>query len=391
MCIRDRNKVQEKKASIVSGLTRGVEGLFKKNGVDYYKGLGAFKDKNTIGIKLNDGKDEEVTGKNIIIATGSDAAQLKELPFDGKVVVSSTEVLSLPKVPKKMIVIGAGIIGLELGSVYNRLGSEVTVLALTDIIPGSDSDMVKELSTALKQQGMKILTNTKMETHKMVDGGIEITTSQKKGKKGPTLKAEHVMVAIGRVPYTKDLNLEAVGIKKDQSGRVEINDKFQTAVPHVFAIGDVVRGAMLAHKAEEEGVAVVEIIKNGEGHVNYNCIPSVLYTHPEVAFVGKTEEELKKQKIQYGKGSFPMAANARAKCNDDFRGLVKVLTDKKTDKILGVHMIGSDAGEMIHEAALAMEYGASSEDVSRTCHAHPTLSEAMKEACMAAHSKAIHI
>jgi dihydrolipoamide dehydrogenase len=383
----------KQKDEAVTGLTKGIETLFKKNKVDYAKGTGSFCSKNEIDVKLNDGKQDKIRAKNIIIATGSDVSPLpgEPLKIDEKIVVSSTGALSLKEVPKKMIVIGAGVIGLELGSVYQGLGAEVIVVEYMDkVIPFADGEVSTFMQKYFTKEGFKFLMG-----HKVVGGSVGensakvIVENNKTGEK-KEYQADIVLVSTGRRPYTAALKASDFGVKMDKQGRIEINDHLQTSLPGVWAIGDVVRGAMLAHKAEEEGIACVENILGEHGHVNYNAIPGVIYTHPEIAFVGKTEEELKKENVAFNKGFFPMMGNSRARAMHDAEGFVKVLADKKTDKILGVHMISSVAGEAIAEAVLAMEYGASSEDVGRTCHAHPTMSEAVKEACLGAHFKPIH-
>lgn len=384
-------KTIKKKDSIVTSLTKGVESLFRKYKVDYIKGSASFENANTIKVEGLDGKVKTVTAKNIMIASGSDAAPFPGLPFDEKVIISSTGALSLKEIPKKMIVIGGGVIGLELGSVYKRMGSEVTVVEYQNtILPGTDLEIAKELTKWLKKQGMKILTGHKVLNGKNLGNSAEIQIQPVKGGDVQSISADVVLVSIGRRPYTEGLALDKVGVEIDNKGRVKIDKKFTTNVPNVFAIGDVVEGPMLAHKAEEEGIACVENLIGQHGHVNYGNIPSVIYTNPEVGCTGKTEEQLKAEKIEYKKGIFPFLANSRAKCNDQIEGMVKILTDKKTDKILGVHILGPNASEMIAEGNLALEYGMSGEEVARTCHAHPTLSEAFKEACMAAWNKSIN-
>ncbi|KAI8322722.1 dihydrolipoyl dehydrogenase [Martensiomyces pterosporus] len=367
------------KEKAVKGLTQGIAFLFKKNNVEWLKGTGTLKSANEIEVSLNDGGKESITAKNIIIATGSEPAPFPGFEIDEKQIVTSTGALSLEKVPEKMIVIGGGVIGLELGSVWSRLGSEVTVVEyLPAIGAGMDAELAKAFQRSLTKQGLKFKTSTKV-----------IDSEKKDGKE--TLEADVVLLSVGRRPYTEGLGLENAGIKPDAKGRIELADgAFRTSVPNIRVIGDVTVGPMLAHKAEEEGIAAVEHITNGYGHVNYDVIPSVIYTHPEVAWVGKNEQQLKEEGVKYKIGSFPFTANSRAKTIDDAEGLVKIITDAETDRILGAHIIGPNAGEMIAEACLAMEYGGSAEDVARTCHAHPTMAEAFKEACMAAYSKAIH-
>lgn len=383
--------VQKKKSTIVTSLTKGIEMLFGKNKVEYVKGYAKLTGKNTIEVDGPDGKKRTVNAKNIIIATGSEPTPFPGIPFDEKLIVSSTGALSLASIPKKLIVVGGGVIGLELGSVYSRFGSEVTVVEFLDrIVPGADTEIGTNFSRLLTKQGLKIMTKTKVLSGKAVGNGVEVVVQPVAGGKEQTLTGDVLLVATGRRAFTEKLGLKELGINVDKAGRVEINSHFQTNVPGIFAIGDVVAGPMLAHKSEEEGIACVEHIAGKGGHVNYNAIPGVIYTHPEVAWVGKTEEQLKEEKVAYNKGYFPFVANSRAKANAEPDGTIKVLSDKTTDRILGVHVLGPNAGEMIAEAVLAIEYGASSEDIARTCHAHPTLSEALKEACMAVYSKPIH-
>ncbi|KAK7061126.1 dihydrolipoamide dehydrogenase precursor [Paramarasmius palmivorus] len=390
------------KENSVTGLTKGIEFLFKQNGVTYVKGTASFASPTQISVALNDngGTTTTLNAKNTIIATGSEVTPFPggAVPdIDEKVIVSSTGALSLEKVPEKLIVIGGGVIGLELGSVWSRLGAEVTVVEFLGGIGGAgiDEEVAKQFQRLLSKQGLKFKLNTKVvggERVKFANGGegVSVKVEAAKGGKEELLDADVVLVAIGRRPYTQGLNLEAIGVEVDNRGRVVIDDQFNTSVKGIKCIGDATFGPMLAHKAEEEGIAAVEYIKSGHGHVNYNVIPSVVYTHPEVAWVGKTEQDLKKEGVQYNVGKFSFTANSRAKTNLDTDGFVKILAEKETDRILGVHVIGPNAGEMISEGVLAMEYGASSEDVARTCHAHPTLSEAFKEACMAAFGKPIH-
>jgi len=387
----DFAKVMSKKEEIVKGLTGGIEYLFKKNKVDYVKGWGTFKDANTIVAKTAEGKEETISAKNIMIATGSEVIKLPFLPLDEEVFVSSTGALSLKKIPEHLIVIGAGVIGTELGSVYKRLGSKVTVIEYGDrVAPFLDVEVSKAFQKSLEKQGLVFKLGTKVTGGKRTGNSAEVVMEAVKGGSQETLKADVVLVCTGRRPNTDNLGAQDLGLKMDKIGRIEINNHFQTNIPNIYAIGDVVTGPMLAHKAEEEGIACVEMLAGKGGHVNYEAIPNVIYTHPEVASVGRSEEELKRDGVEYKKGSFPFMANSRAKANVDSDGLIKVLTDSKTDRILGVHIIGPNAGEMIAEAVLGLEYGASAEDIARTCHAHPTLSEALKEACMAAYDKPIH-
>ncbi|KAG8718589.1 dihydrolipoamide dehydrogenase precursor [Ceratobasidium sp. 394] len=382
------------KDTAVTGLTKGIEGLFKKNKVTYIKGTGSFASPTEIDVDLNEGGTTTVTAKNVIIATGSEVTPFpgSGLEIDEKIVVSSTGALDLQEVPKKMVVVGGGIIGLEMGSVWSRLGAEVTVVEFLGGIGGVgiDEEIAKQFQRTLQKQGFKFKLNTKVLGGKKLDGRVELEIEGAKDGKKETLDADVVLVSIGRRPYTQGLNLEKIGVELDKRGRVVVDDAFNTSVPGVKCIGDATFGPMLAHKAEEEGIAAVEIIKRGHGHVNYSAIPSVVYTHPEVAWVGKTEQDLKTEGVAYKVGKFPFAANSRAKTNADHEGIVKFLVEKETDRILGCHIIGPNAGEMIASAVLAIEYSASAEDIARTCHAHPTLSEAFKEAAMAAYDAPIH-
>jgi dihydrolipoamide dehydrogenase len=382
------------KDTSVTGLTKGVEMLFKQNKVDYIKGAASFISSTRLSVDLLEGGSTEVEAKNIVIATGSEVSPFPGggIEIDEKQIVSSTGALELKEVPKKMVVIGGGIIGLEMGSVWSRLGAEVTVVEFLGGIGGQgiDEEIAKQFQKILTKQGIKFKVNTKVVSAEKTGGQVLIKTESAKGGKEEMLEADVVLLAVGRRPYTEGLNLEAIGVEKDNKGRIVIDDQFNTSVKGVKCIGDVTFGPMLAHKAEEEGIAAVEYIKSGHGHVNYAAIPSVVYTHPEVAWVGRTEQDLKAAGVQYNVGKFPFAANSRAKTNLDTEGQVKFLSEKETDRILGVHIIGPNAGEMIAEAVLAIEYGASSEDIARTTHAHPTLSEAFKEAAMAVYSKSIH-
>ncbi|GAB0136021.1 hypothetical protein EsDP_00004339 [Epichloe bromicola] len=380
------------KDSAVNGLTKGVEFLLKKNGVDYIKGAASFVNENDIKVALNEGGETTVRGKNILIATGSEATPFPGLKIDEKRVITSTGAIALEKIPETMIVIGGGIIGLEMASVWSRLGTKVTVVEFLGQIggPGMDAEIAKATHKLFKKQGMEFKLNTKVISGDSSGDKVSLNVDAAKGGKSETLDADVVLVAIGRRPYTQGLGLENIDMELDERGRVIIDSEYRTKIPHIRCVGDVTFGPMLAHKAEEEAVAVVEYIKKGYGHVNYGCIPSVMYTYPEVAWVGQNEQDLKNQKIPYRVGTFPFSANSRAKTNLDTDGLVKMLADPETDRLLGVHIIGPNAGEMIAEGTLALEYGASTEDIARTCHAHPTLSEAFKEAAMATSSKAIH-
>ncbi|KAJ1930087.1 dihydrolipoamide dehydrogenase precursor [Tieghemiomyces parasiticus] len=386
-------QMMKMKEEAVGGLTKGIEFLFKKNGVDYIKGHGRFVSANELEVDLLDGGKKSLKAKNVIIATGSEPTHLPGLEVDEKQIITSTGALSLEKVPEKMIVIGGGVIGLELGSVWSRMGAEVTVVEyLGSIGAGMDAQLAKAFHRTLQKQGLKFKLSTKVVGSDRADGKVQLHVEAAKGGKAETLEADVVLVAVGRRPNTDGLNAEQAGVELNQRGQVKIGDRFvaSTSHPHIRCIGDVTYGPMLAHKAEEEGIAAVEDIAGGHGHVNYDVIPSVIYTHPEVAWCGKNEEQLKADGIKYRVGSFPFSANSRAKTNGDSEGLVKIISDAETDRILGAHIMGPNAGEMIAEAVLAMEYGASSEDVARTCHAHPTLSEAFKEAAMATYDSPIH-
>ena len=380
------------KDKAVAELTGGIAYLFKKNKVDYVEGFGTLKDKNTVEVKPEKGKATTLSAKHIIIATGSAPVELPFAKFDGSTIISSTEALSLPKVPKHMVVIGGGVIGLELGSVWRRLGAEVTVIEYMPLIlPGMDGDVSKNMARILKKQGMDIRTKTKVTAVKAGKSGAELTIEPAEGGTAEKLSADVVLVSVGRKPYTEGLGLEKLGVAMDDRGRIKVGHDFATNVDGIYAIGDVVEGPMLAHKAEDEGIATADNIAGLTGYVNHDVIPGVVYTMPEVASVGKTEEELKAAGTAYNVGKFPFSANSRAKAYGETEGFVKVIACKETDKVLGVHMIGTDAGNMIAEAALAMEFGASSEDIALTCHAHPTHAEAVKEAAMAAYDKPIHM
>ncbi|MEA2906093.1 MAG: dihydrolipoamide dehydrogenase [Alphaproteobacteria bacterium] len=376
----------------VDGNTKGVAFLFKKNKIDPFSGTGRIVGTGKVEVKGTDGKTEMLETKNIVIATGSDVARLKGIEIDEKRIISSTGALTLDKVPEKLLVIGAGVIGLELGSVWRRLGSEVVVVEFLDrILPGMDGEVAKSFQRILEKQGMVFKLGAKVTA---IDASGKMLKSQVEpaaGGAADTIDADVVMVCIGRVPYTEGLGLKAAGVELDSRGRVQTDGHFATNVKGIYAIGDVIAGPMLAHKAEDEGVAVAEIIAGQAGHVNYDVIPNVIYTFPEVASVGKSEEELKDAGIAYSTGKFPFSANGRAKVNLQTDGFVKILADARTDRVLGVHIVGPDAGNMIAEAAVAMEFGAAAEDIARTCHAHPTLTEAVKEAAMAVAKRSIHM
>lgn len=390
----DFGKLMKYKQKTVKALTSGVEGLFKKYKVDYVKGFGKITAKDTVSVELLDNKgSESLKAKNILIATGSVPASLPPCPVDneGGKIVDSTGILDKKEIPKHLVVVGAGVIGLEMGSVYSRLGSKVTVVEFSDTaVPSLDKEVGKEFTKLLKKQGMDIKLGEKVTASKVEGDTVTLTVEPSKGGEAKTIECDTVLVATGRKPFTDGLGLEELGIQTDKLGRVEVDEHFQTQVPNVFAIGDVIKGPMLAHKAEEEGIACVERIAGLPGHVNYDAIPSVIYTYPEVAAVGKTEQELKEAGVKYNVGKFPFLANSRAKANSETDGFVKIISDKETDKMLGAHVIGPNAGEMIAEGVIGIEYGAASEDIARTCHAHPTLSEAFKEACSAAYDKPIN-
>ncbi|MCX7743040.1 MAG: dihydrolipoyl dehydrogenase [Flavobacteriales bacterium] len=388
----DLAQMIKRKAEVVKQTTDGIQYLMKKNKIDVYHGHGSFKDEHIITIKKDDGSTEEISGKNIVIATGSKPAILPGIEIDKKRIITSTEALELKEIPKHLIVIGGGVIGLELGSVYARLGAKVSVVEYMDrLIPTMDSTLSKELQKVLKKLEFDFYFNHKVTAVKSSSKKVTVTALDKDGKE-IQLEGDYCLVAVGRRAYTNGLNLENAGLKTDERGKVPVNDHLQTAVPHIYAIGDVVRGAMLAHKAEDEGVAVAEIIAGQKPHINYLLIPNVVYTWPEVAAVGYTEEQLKEMRKAYKSGSFPFKASGRARASMDTDGLIKVLADKDTDEILGVHMIGPRAADMIMEATVAMEFRASAEDIGRICHAHPTFSESFKDACLAAsENRAINI
>jgi len=387
----DWDVVQGSKDKAVSGLTSGIEMLFKKNKVNYVKGEGTITGPGKVEVATLDGGKETLSCKNIIIATGSEPSTIPGVVIDEEKVVSSTGALALKEVPKKLILIGGGVIGLEMGSVYARMGSEVTCVEFLDrILPTEDHEVSKTFMNVLKKQGFTFKLKHAVKGVEYGADGLTVTAEDLKKSDTVSLDADIVLVATGRRPNTENLGLEAAGVAMDKIGRVITDDHFKTNVEGIYAIGDVIAGPMLAHKAEEEGIACVEMLAGLGGHVNYDTIPGVVYTHPEVASVGKTEQALKEEGIKYNVGKFPFGANSRARTNNDSDGLVKFLACAETDRILGIHMVGPNVGELIAEGVLAMEYGASSEDVARTCHAHPTLSEAFKEAAMAAYDKPIH-
>jgi dihydrolipoamide dehydrogenase len=376
----------------VEGNVKGVAFLFKKNKIESFQGTGKILAPGRIEVGNADAKTQTIETKAIVIASGSDVARLNGIEIDEKRIVSSTGALSLDKVPQRLLVVGAGVIGLELGSVWRRLGSQVLVVEFLDrILPGIDAEVGKQFQRMLERQGMTFKLSSKLTAVEDSGKKLKAKIEPVSGGAAESVEADVVLVAIGRVPYTEGLGLEAVGVKRDNRGRVVVDRHFATSVPGIYAIGDVIAGPMLAHKAEDEGVAVAEILAGQAGHVNYDVIPNVVYTFPEIASVGKSEEELKEAGIAYRAGKFPFTANSRARVNLTPEGFVKILADAGTDRVLGVHIVGADAGNMIAEAAIAMEFGASSEDIARTCHAHPTLSEAVKEAALAVDKRPINM
>jgi dihydrolipoamide dehydrogenase len=390
----DLAAMMARKDKVVSDLTKGIEGLFRKNKVEYVRGRGRISGPNEVTVTpVDGGEGRTLQAENILIATGSDSVPLPGVEIDEERIVSSTGALALGEVPKRFVVVGAGYIGLEMGSVWRRLGAEVTVVEFLDrITPGMDDEVSKQLQRILSRQGLQFRLGTKVTGAQVNGGTVTLTLEPANGGGEPeTLEAEAVLVAIGRRPYTEGLGLEEVGVELDNRRRVQVDDHFRTSVPNIYAIGDVIRGPMLAHKAEDEGFAVAEMLAGQSPHVNYDAIPGVIYTAPEVASVGKTEEQLKEEGVEYRVGKFPFQANSRARAIGLTEGFVKILADAKTDRVLGVHIIGPEAGTLIAELALAIEFGASSEDIARTCHAHPTLEEAVKEAALATFAKPIHI
>ena len=384
------DKMMKSKEKAVTVLTKGVEFLLKKNKVTYLKGVGSFKSKNEISIRDANNDETLIFAEKIIIATGSVPTSLPGIDFDEKIIVSSTGVLKLDKVPKKMVVVGGGYIGLEMGSVWSRLGSEVHVVEFLDhITPGMDKEISNEFMKILKKQGIKFHMQHKVEKITKKNSSAIVLTLDKDGNR-KNFDCDVVLVSVGRKPNTEGLNLEKIGLNLDDKNRIQTDKNFKTNLENIYAIGDVITGPMLAHKAEDEGIAVAENIAGQSGHVNYDTIPGVIYTTPEVASIGKTEEQLKESNIKYKIGKFSFMANSRAKAIDDTEGFVKILADEKTDKVLGAHLIGPHAGELIAEIGVAMEFGASSEDIARTCHAHPTFSEAVKEAALSVDKRAIH-
>ena len=383
-------KMMNNKNKSVQILTKGVEFLFKKNKVSYLKGKGVIFSPSSV-VVYDQGKKTSYKTKNIVIATGSSAVSLPGVKIDEKNIISSTGALSLKSVPKSLVVIGGGYIGLEMGSVWKRLGADVTVIEnLPYITPGMDREISKEFQKILVKQGIKFKLNSKVLSIKDIGSEVKIEYQSNETNSTETIIADKTLIAVGRKPYTEGLNLNKVGVEKDEQSRIKVNKNFQTNIKNIYAIGDVIDGPMLAHKSEEEGIAVAEFLAGQSGHVNYNVIPGVIYTAPEVAYVGKSEEQLKNEGTSYKIGKFPFLANSRAKVNNETEGFVKILADSKSDRVLGVHIIGPHCGDMIAEMALAMEFGASAEDIARTCHAHPTHTEAIKEAALAVDKRPIH-
>jgi len=388
----DLKALMAHKDKTVKSNVDGVAYLFKKNKVEWIKGAAKVVGAGKVSVALNAGGTQDLTAKNIVIATGSEVASLPSLPIDEKRIVSSTGALALSEVPKSMVLVGGGVIGLEMGSVWQRLGAKVTVVEFLDrIMPGMDGEVSKQMQRILQKQGMAFELSTKVTGAKVTAKGVTLTVEPAAGGEAKTIETDIVLVAVGRRPFTDALGLKDAGVALDEKGRVAIDAHFQTNVPGIYAIGDVVVGPMLAHKAEDEGMAVAEILAGQHGHVNYDAIPSVVYTWPECASVGKTEEQLKAEGVAYKVGKFPFTANGRARAMNSTDGFVKILADAATDRILGAHMVGPTVGEMIAEITLAIEFGGSAEDIARTCHAHPTLMEAVREAALAVDGRPIHI
>ena len=389
----DFAQLMKRKGEVVGATTKGIEFLFKKNKITWLQGAGRIEAAGTVAVLDPDGASKDtVSAKNILIAAGSEVTPLPGVAIDEKKIVSSTGALELTEVPKHLVVVGAGIIGLELGSVWRRLGAEVTVVEFLDrICPGIDDEITKFFQRALAKQGLKFKLGSKVTKAEASDAGVTLTVEPSKGGAAETLQADVVLVAIGRRPYVAGLGLDTVGVKLTERGRIAVDAHFQTSVPGIYAIGDVIDGPMLAHKASEDGIACVETLAGQKGHVNWDLVPSVVYTQPEVAWVGKSEEQLKAASVAYKVGKYPFTADPRSRANGATEGFVKVLSDKTTDRVLGVHIFGAEAGTMIGEAALAMEFSASAEDIGRVCHAHPTVNEALKEAALAAWEKPIHL
>jgi dihydrolipoamide dehydrogenase len=388
----DLKALLARKDKVVADLTKGIEFLFGKNKVTYFKGAGRLAGAGKVAISPDGGPEQTIAAKNIVIATGSEVMPLKGVEIDEERIVSSTGALTLSKVPGHLVVIGGGYIGLEMGSVWRRLGAKVTVVEFLDrIVPGMDGEIAKTFQRVLTKQGMAFKLGSKVTGAKKTKAGVALTVEPAAGGAVETIEADVVLVAIGRRPHSTGLGLEAAGVALDDKGRVKTDGRFKTNVAGIHAIGDVIAGPMLAHKAEEEGVAIAEILAGQAGHVNYETVPGIVYTWPEVATVGKTEEELKAAGVNYKVGKFPFTANSRARCNADTDGMVKILADGKTDRLLGAHIIGPDAGNLIHECVMAMEFGGSAEDVARAFHGHPTLNEAVKEAALAVAGRAVHV
>ena len=388
----DLNKMMAFKKDVVDSNTKGIEFLFKKNKIEWLKGYGSVKSAGLVSVKGDKGAMTEVKAKYIVIATGSQSIDIPNVTVDEKQIVTSTGALALDKVPDSMVVIGGGVIGLEMAAVWGRLGTKITVVEYLDrILPGMDLDVSKEMQKILTKQGLNFKLSTKVTSAKADKKGVAIALEAAAGGAAETIKADVVLVAVGRKAFTDGLNLDAVGVKRDERGRIIVDDTFETNIEGVYAIGDVIPGPMLAHKAEEDGVALAEMLAGQSGHVDYNLVPGVVYTYPEAAGIGQTEDQLKKDGVQYRVGKFPFSANGRARSMNATDGFVKIIADAKTDKVLGAHIVGPEAGALIHEVAVLMNFGGSSEDLARTCHAHPTLNEVVKEAALAAHGHAIHM
>ncbi len=389
----DTATMMARKNKVVMDLTKGIEFLFKKNNVTYFKGAGELVAANQVKVMPLDGSDEQLLcTSNVLIATGSEVAPLPGIEIDEERIVSSTGALSLEQVPGSLVVIGGGVIGLELGSVWRRLGADVTVVEFMDtLLPGMDQDVRKQMQRSMKKQKMKLKLSTKVTAAVTSADGVQLNLESVNTGAVETLQADIVLVAVGRRPYTSGLGLQQVGVALDKRGFIDVDERFKTNVDGIYAVGDVIGGAMLAHKAEEEGVALAEYLAGKPNHVNYAAIPGIVYTWPEVASVGRTEDSLKQDGIAYNVGKFPFSANARARCNGDTEGFVKILADAVSDRVLGVHIVGPHAGDLIAEAVIAIEVGASAEDIARTCHAHPSMAESLKEAAMDVDGRAIHI
>ena len=388
----DLGTMMARKGKVVDDLTKGIEFLFKKNKIDYLRGWGSIAKAGEVTVAGADGESSTLKAKSIIIATGSESTPLPGVETDEKKIVTSTGALELDKLPKQLIVIGAGVIGLELGSVWSRLGAEVTVIEFLDrILPGMDGEIAKQTQRVLKKQGLDFKLGRKVTGAKKGRGKVTLTVETVSGGKAEEYAADVVLVAIGRRPFTDGLGLEALGVAKDNRGFIQVDAAYRTSVEGIHAIGDAIAGPMLAHKAEEDGIACVEMLAGEAAHIDYNLVPGVVYTWPEVAGVGKTEEELKEAGVDYKVGKFPFTANSRARANAETDGLVKILADARSDRVLGVHILGPLAGDILAEAVIAMEFGGSAEDIARTCHSHPGMGEAVKEAALAVHGRAIHI